>query len=74
MLTAKVAIKEARIARAINRLSRDGTDLLSGSDDVAGILDPMEEYFHCDNPQGNVLHPSVIIKSRHSHSIPRHNP
>ena len=71
MPTAEVAIMEARIARAINRLSKDGTDLLSGSDDVASILDLMEEYFDCDNPQGNVLRPSIIIKSRHSHRVPR---
>ena len=61
MLSAEVAIMEARIARAINRLSEDGTDLLSGSNDVAGILDLMEEYFDCDDPEGKVLRPSIII-------------
>ena len=55
MLTAEVAIMEARIARAINRLSEDGMDLLSGSDDLMG------EYFDCDDPEGKVLRPSIII-------------
>ena len=48
MLTAEPAM-EARIARAINRLSEDGTDFLSGTDDVAGVLDLMEEYFDNDD-------------------------
>ena len=61
MPTAEAAIMEERIARAINRLSKDGTDLLSGLDDVAGILDLMEEYFDCDDPEGKVLRPSIII-------------
>ena len=52
MLTAEPAM-EARIARAINRLSEDGTDFLSGTDDV---LDLIEEYFDSDDPEGNVLH------------------
>ena len=55
MLTAEPAM-EARIARAMNRLSEDGTDFLSGTDDVAGVLDLMEEYFDSDDREGNVLH------------------
>ena len=52
MLTAE----PARIAGAMNRLSEDGTDFLSGTDDVAGVLDLMEEYFDSDDREGNVLH------------------
>lgn len=44
---------EARIARAIKQLSEDSADLLSGSANVASILDLMEEYFDRDSPQGN---------------------
>ena len=37
LLIVEAAIMEARIARAINRLSEDGTDLLSGLVYVSGV-------------------------------------